>query len=217
MFKFLSKPWVPYVFPFLVVLTCTEAAFFVPEWRYQLLIGAGVVSATLLYIWRQKLLQDALPTLRTLQSAAGITVGAALALGWLALVHFGISTPEPLHLTQFWPTPRNYCIIILVSGALGLVVPVVEELFWRSFLLRYFIAQNFKSIPVGTFNLFAFIMVTILAPLATGNHTAYLLISNMAYTGLTCWSKTLYCSIVAHVVANLSIMLVSLYLGISFY
>ncbi|MDY0211508.1 MAG: hypothetical protein RBR06_00725 [Desulfuromonadaceae bacterium] len=188
-----------------------------PQWRYQLLIGAGVIASSLLFIWREKLLQDALPTLRTLQNVAGVVTGALLALTWLTLVHFGISTPEPLHLAQLWPAPRNYFIIILVTGTLGLVIPLVAELFWRSFLLRYFIAQNFKSIPVGTFNLFAFIMVILLTTLATGNHTAYLFVSNLAFTGLTFWSKTLYCSIIAHIVANLSVMLISLYLGISFY
>jgi CAAX prenyl protease-like protein len=217
MFKFLSKPWVPYVFPFLIVLICTEATFFVPQWRYQIIIGAGVVASSLLFIWREKLIQDAIPTMRTLQNAAGIIAGVILALAWLTLVHFNVSTPEPLHLVQLWPTPRNYLIIFLITATLGLVIPVVAELFWRSFLLRYFIAQNFKSIPVGTFNLFAFIMVTILTALATGNHTAYLLVSNMAFTGLTFWSKTLYCSIVAHAVANMCIMLASMYLGISFY
>lgn len=217
MFKFLTKPWVPYVFPFLIVLICTEATFFAPQWRYQLLISTGITVSALVFIWRKKLLQDARPTLRILQSAVGVTTGAILALGWLALVHFGISTPEPLHLAQLWPAPVNYFIIILLTGTLGLVIPFVAELFWRSFLLRYFIVQNFKSIPIGTFNLFGFIMVTLLTTLATGNHTAYLLVSNIAFTGLTFWSKTLYCSIVAHVVANLSIMLASLYLGISFY
>lgn len=217
MFKFLTKPWVAYVFPFLVILICTEATFFLPQWRYQLLIAAGVIASTLLFVWRENLLQGVLPTLRTLQNAAGVITGAILALAWLALVHFGLSTPEPLHLTQLWPVPRNYCIIILLTATLGLIIPVVAELFWRSFLLRYFIAQDFKSIPIGTFNLFAFIMVVVLAALPTGNHTVYLLLSNMAYTGLTFWSKTLYCSIIAHAVANLSIMLASLYLGISFY
>ncbi|MDX1475737.1 MAG: CAAX prenyl protease-related protein, partial [Reinekea sp.] len=31
------------------------------------------------------------------------------------------------------------------------VVPVMEELFWRSFLIRWIVNKNFKQVPHGTF------------------------------------------------------------------
>jgi len=32
-----------------------------------------------------------------------------------------------------------------------IVVPAMEELFWRAFLIRWLVKEDFKSVPVGTF------------------------------------------------------------------
>ena len=34
---------------------------------------------------------------------------------------------------------------------LVIVVPLLEEIFWRGFLLRYLIHQDFMRVPFGTF------------------------------------------------------------------
>lgn len=47
-------------------------------------------------------------------------------------------------------------IIIRLLGAAA-IVPVMEELFWRSFLLRYLISPEFKKVGAGTFSWFSFI------------------------------------------------------------
>ena len=44
---------------------------------------------------------------------------------------------------------------------LVVVVPLVEEIFWRGFLLRYLIAADFESIPFGTFTWPSFAIVTV--------------------------------------------------------
>ncbi len=44
---------------------------------------------------------------------------------------------------------------------LVVVVPVVEEIFWRGFLLRYLISEKFSSIPFGTFQWLSFAVVTL--------------------------------------------------------
>ncbi|CAN5520011.1 CAAX prenyl protease-related protein [soil metagenome] len=44
---------------------------------------------------------------------------------------------------------------------LVVVVPLVEELFWRGFLLRYLIKERFTSVAVGSFSWFSFWAVTI--------------------------------------------------------
>ncbi|MHA3770348.1 CAAX prenyl protease-related protein [Verrucomicrobiota bacterium sgz303538] len=44
---------------------------------------------------------------------------------------------------------------------LVIVVPLVEEIFWRGFLLRYVIRHDFLSVPFGTFDWRSFAIVTI--------------------------------------------------------
>jgi CAAX prenyl protease-like protein len=217
MLKFFAKPWIPYVFPFLTILICSEAALFLPQWRYQLLILGSIIAATLLYLWRNRVIYDAVPSVPVIHAAVGVGAGLSLGVLWYILVHTGVSTPESLQIAELWPGGRRYIIITLVAVAFAVTVPVVSELFWRSFLLRYFIAPDFKSIPLGTFNLFSYIMVVVLGSLPTSNHSAYLFVSGLAYTGITLWSKNVYCSIIAHAVANFCIMGMALYFGISFY
>jgi CAAX prenyl protease-like protein len=44
---------------------------------------------------------------------------------------------------------------------LVVVVPLVEEIFWRGYLLRVFIAEPFTSVPIGAFSWRSFAIVTI--------------------------------------------------------
>lgn len=44
---------------------------------------------------------------------------------------------------------------------LVVVVPLVEEIFWRGFLLRYFISEKFDSVPFGAFSWLSFVVVTL--------------------------------------------------------
>ncbi|MDQ2918962.1 MAG: CAAX prenyl protease-related protein [Verrucomicrobiota bacterium] len=55
----------------------------------------------------------------------------------------------------YWPT------IVLRFLRLVVVVPLVEEIFWRGFLLRYFINEKFEDVPFGTFSPLSFAVVTI--------------------------------------------------------
>ena len=44
---------------------------------------------------------------------------------------------------------------------LVIVVPLVEEIFWRGFVLRYFINEKFTEVPIGSFSWFSFAFVTL--------------------------------------------------------
>jgi CAAX prenyl protease-like protein len=45
--------------------------------------------------------------------------------------------------------------------SLAIIVPIMEEIFWRGFLARFLIAENFRSVPPGVFTRFSFIAVTL--------------------------------------------------------
>jgi CAAX prenyl protease-like protein len=47
-----------------------------------------------------------------------------------------------------------------IAGAV-LVVPLMEELFWRSFLIRYIIDKNFDTVDIGTFTWASFLLTVV--------------------------------------------------------
>ncbi len=57
--------------------------------------------------------------------------------------------------TAYWVTVAFRFLRLVV------VVPLVEEIFWRGFLLRYFINEDFDRVPFGTFSWPSFSIVAL--------------------------------------------------------
>ena len=92
-------------------------------------------------------------------------------------------------------------VVVRLYG-LCLLVPVMEELFWRSFLLRYLTtSENFKSLPVGAFSWSAFWLVALFFGIV---HPEWLpaVITACAYALLLRQTKSLFAVVVAHAVTN---------------
>ena len=94
-------------------------------------------------------------------------------------------------------------VAVRLVGAV-IVVPVMEELFWRSFLLRYLISPRFQTIPLGTFTIFSFVATLVLFGL---EHHLWLagMMAGAAYTLLLYHTRRLWPSIIAHAVTNLAL------------
>lgn len=92
---------------------------------------------------------------------------------------------------------------IRIFGA-SVVVPIMEELFWRSFLIRYLVSAKFESVPLGTFTIFSFAATVVLFGL---EHDLWLagMMAGVAYTGLLYYTKRLWPCILAHAVTNLAL------------
>jgi CAAX prenyl protease-like protein len=58
-----------------------------------------------------------------------------------------------------WPYDLNLGCRFL---RLVIVVPLVEEIFWRGFLLRWLIDADFTKVPLGTFEWKSFLIVAVL-------------------------------------------------------
>jgi uncharacterized protein len=98
-------------------------------------------------------------------------------------------------------TARWLMIGTRIAGAV-VVVPVIEELFWRSWLLRYLIKEDFTSVAVGSFSLFSFLAVSLLF----GLEHHFILAGIMAgvFFNAICYvTKSIAQCILAHMVANL--------------
>jgi hypothetical protein len=94
-----------------------------------------------------------------------------------------------------------YFIITFRLIGATLVVPLMEELFWRSFALRFAIKSDFKSVPLGQFSWFSFIFISILFGL---EHERWLvgIFAGMVYSGTLYRSKNLFDPILSHTITN---------------
>lgn len=88
------------------------------------------------------------------------------------------------------------------------VVALVEEIFWRGFLMRYFADLNgdFWNVPFGTFNWTSFIAVTALVTLAHSpvDYAAAAIYGMLAYL-VAVRTKSLAACVAMHATANLSL------------
>lgn len=89
---------------------------------------------------------------------------------------------------------------------LVVIVPLLEEIFWRGFLLRYLIKEDFTKVPFGTFSWFSFGVVTVMFGLAHfGPDFIPALLTGAIYNLLAVKTRSLTCCVIAHAVTNLGL------------
>jgi len=95
----------------------------------------------------------------------------------------------------------DWLLVILRLFGLALVVPVMEELFWRSFVMRWIVQHDFLSVEPSKVGIRAFSITAVLFAL---EHDQWLagLIAGMAYNWLYMRSGSLWTPIISHAVTN---------------
>ncbi len=95
-----------------------------------------------------------------------------------------------------------YTIISFRLLGAAVVVPVFEEIFWRSFVIRYIINPRFEDVPVGMFTWPSFMISSVLFGL---EHNLWLagIIAGVLYSMVLYYTKNLGTVIFAHGVTNL--------------
>src|SRR5260370_646411 len=83
-----------------------------------------------------------------------------------------------------------------------LIVPIVEELFWRAWLMRWIINVDFRSVPLGTYNTQAFWLTAILFASEHGPYWEVGLITGLIYNWWMIRTKSLADCILMHAVTN---------------
>jgi CAAX prenyl protease-like protein len=81
------------------------------------------------------------------------------------------------------------------------MVPVMEEIFWRSFMLRYLTQLDFRRVAVGTFSASA-LWVTVGGSALSHPEWLVAAIAALAYSLWLRRTRSLFASIVAHATTN---------------
>ena len=100
------------------------------------------------------------------------------------------------------PGGTFYAFLAVRLAGTALIVPIFEEIFWRSFVLRYIINQNFIAVKIGAFTWMSFIVSSLLFG---SEHYLWLagIMAGLFYNLLLYWSRSIYVCIIAHSVTNL--------------
>jgi len=205
-----SRPWLPYVTPFTIY-----ALFLAVQsarnrlWVYPLATVAVGSSLWMLRgyyeelrspMWRRATSQ---PRTGSEAGGAAVTWILAIAVGLVAIaIWIGIDPyyTKLENTLAFDPSGKWLFIGFRVAGAV-IAVPLMEELFWRAFLIRWFIDGDFKRVPVGTFTWLSFALTVALFGM---EHREWLagLICGALYNWLYYKRKDVFACVVAHAVSN---------------
>src|SRR5436190_21092084 len=139
--------------PFLIFATLTSVqGTFGEESKYWMYVGKSVLGAVMLWlIW------PSVKELRWTVSPEAVVVGVLVIVVWVGIDPY---YPKLLHPERPWNphaqfgagTPLAWFFATARIVGSSLVVPGMEEMFYRSFLYRYVIRSDFENVPLTQFH-----------------------------------------------------------------
>lgn len=202
-----AKPSARYIAPFIIFLFFLAVGPklpIAPQWEGALRVG--VMAVVCLICWPREI------ALRPSYPLGTVAVGAAVFALWIAPdilipgyrnsllfsnvllghAHSSLSSTalhEPWVL--FWRTARAV-----------LIVPVIEELFWRGWLMRWLINPDFQRVPLGAYSSFSFWITAVLFASEHGPYWDVGLLTGIIYNLWMIRSKSISSCILMHAVTN---------------
>lgn len=177
-----------------------DAARIVRDWLG--IARGGMVAFVLILLWPAYSELHTPSAVRTVHWVLGFVAGLAVFLIWIAL---GQTAATATHEGRFVPLLADGSIdwfrALLRLAGLALVVPVMEELFWRSLVLRWIEQHEFLALDPRRVGFGAFVITTILFAVEHDMWVAGA-IAGITYNALYMYSRNLWVPVIAHVVTN---------------
>ena len=193
-----QRACIPYIVPFALFAVCIYAApLFDTSQFFVYPIKTILVAASLIYFWNAYK-QEIKFTFSWLAVISGVVVFFIWVLPEGLYPQIGHSEFNP------YEQASGYGVYFLIAFRLvgaSLIVPIMEELFWRSFALRFSIRSDFKSVPLGHFSWFSFILISLLFGF---EHHRWLvgIFAGMVYAGVLYRRRNLFDPILSHAITN---------------
>ncbi|MEK7404323.1 MAG: CAAX prenyl protease-related protein [Acidobacteriota bacterium] len=203
-----ARPAAPYTAPFLTLLAVMGFT------SYLLPLPAAVAyplrTLAVFAVWL--LVSRKLLGFRPSRPRTGILLGAAVFALWIApdLVWPGYRDHWLFHnsvtgaaSSSASPAAQSDPVFLFfrIAGSV-LLVPVVEELFWRGWAIRWLMARDFSSVPLGAYSARAFLISALLFAAEHGPYWDVGLAAGLAYNWWIVRTRNLADCILAHAVTN---------------
>ena len=207
----------PYVVPMFAYVGLTSLEGYLPQllgkpspaW-YPIAVRRQAVIVVLLAWHYRATWSDFRPRPRAATIVLGVLTGLFVCAAWVGLDgHYPTLHVSGGSRSAFDPTrprrrsrdgPLSLCRLL----GLVVVVPVIEELFWRSFLLRWMIDNDFLRVPIGKVTPMAAAVTSGFFGLA---HPEWLpaLLTGALWAWLLWWTRSLSACLISHATANLAL------------
>lgn len=196
----------PFVAPFVVFLGFMALRTLgLPAVTEQVLWFAGM-SAVIAFVARPAL------NFRVRNWAGTIAMGVGVFVLWIApdllfpgyREHWLLSNSITGSVAAGLPEAERSDVLVLLLRGLraSLIVPIVEELFWRAWLMRWLIEPDFSKIPLGSYAPQAFLIVAALFAAEHGPYWDVGLACGILYNWWMVRTKSLGDLILAHGITN---------------
>jgi CAAX protease family protein len=200
-------PSLPYVLPFAVFVLFLALQQYSPlsvtiDYPLRILILAAV-----LWIFSRNVID-----LRCSQTIGTVLLGIAIFVIWVApdilfpayRQHWLFQNSVLGKISDKVPSEVLTSPIVLWSRIIRAVVlvPILEELFWRAWLMRWIISPRFQDVKLGTYSPAAFWVTAVLFASEHGSYWDVGLIAGIAYNWWMIRTKSLGDCILAHAVTN---------------
>ena len=212
-----SRATIGYIAPFIAFVVSMAIERLIPlpgQWLYPVrfaIVLSLILTFSLPYLtWRPRF------------PLGSVLIGVAVFVIWVAPdILFGYrdswlfnnsitgaaKSSLPPHLKQ------NIVFMALRSISSLALVPVLEELFWRGWMMRWLIDKDFLKVPLGTYQSSAFWIVALLFASEHGPYWEVGLIAGIIYNWWIIRTRNLADCILAHGVTNAVLSAYVIYTG----
>jgi CAAX prenyl protease-like protein len=168
------------------------------RWLYAVKVGAVVAA---LWWYRRCYTELAAPRWQAGPALAAIATGVLVLVLWVSLDAGWMSIGEAAGFDPRTDGRIDWLMVAVRIAGAALVVPLMEELFWRSFLLRWIDHKDFLAADPARVKSFSIIVTVILFGF---EHNLWLagIVAGVAYTLLYMRTGSLWWPILAHAVTN---------------
>jgi CAAX prenyl protease-like protein len=209
--KLRSSPLVSRVAPFVIFAALTSAqGLFGEAGRFWIYLAKTLAGAWLLWaIW------PVVQEMRWKFSVEAVVVGVLVIVVWIALDPYypKMTSGKPWNPhAQFGAAGLAWFFVLARILGSSLVVPPMEEMFYRSFVYRYVIRPDFHQVSLKQFHLVSFLVTSTIFGLV---HHEWLagIFCGMAYQWLVIRKGHLGEAMTAHAISNLLLGLWVVYRG----
>jgi hypothetical protein len=198
--KFAASPEYARILPFGIFVALTYAQGHLgPGSTYWVYLLKTLVGAWL--IWESRKFVE---EMRWALSWEAVVVGVAVCAVWIGLdgLYPRLAKPEASwDPGSLWGEPAWIWNAVRLIGS-SVVVPPIEEVFYRSFLYRYFVRLNFLTMPLNQFHGLSFIVTSSIFGLVHPDRWLAGILCGMAYQGLVLRKNRLGDAMTAHGITN---------------
>ncbi len=202
-----EHPSVKYVAPFALFLGFLAVSSKIPlDSFWEAPLRVLILAAVCVVCWPREL------SLRPTRPIASIAIGALVFVLWIApdLVIPGYRTSAlfanfivgRVHSSLQEADLHSAWLLAWRTVRAVIIVPVVEELFWRAWLMRWLINSDFRRVPLGTYAPFSFWVTAVLFASEHGPYWDVGLLTGVIYNLWMIRSKSIANCILMHAVTN---------------